>query len=240
MEEAIQVECLTKCYGGLTALDNLNLSVKKGTVFGLLGANGAGKSTAIQCILGVEKRNAGRVKILGRDPYTERRTLFEEIGVQFQESSYQEKITVWELCELTASLYRKAADSKKLLQAFGLTDKMNCTVQSLSGGQRQKLFIILALIPEPKIVFLDELTTGLDTRARREIWRILSDLKEDGLTVFLTSHFMEEVEELCDNICILKQGRTVFDGTVAEAVRLSPYDKFEDAYLWFTEGGEGK
>lgn len=118
---------------------------------------------------------------------------------------------------------------------FGISDKAKSMVKELSGGQRQKLFIVLALIPQPKVVFLDELTTGLDAKARREVWKILSDLKGKGLTIFLTSHFMDEVEALCDTICILRKGKAVFYGTVKEAVEDSPYDKFEDAYLWYSD-----
>ena len=123
----------------------------------------------------------------------------------------------------------------KPLKQFGIFDKAKSMVGELSGGQRQKLFIVLALIPQPKVVFLDELTTGLDAKARREVWKILSDLKEKGLTIFLTSHFMDEVEALCDTICILKKGKAVFYGTVKEAIAGSPYDKFEDAYLWYSD-----
>ena len=156
-------------------------------------------------------------------------------GVQFQEANYQDKVTVSELCEVTQSLYKNAADYGELLKQFGILDKAKSMVKELSGGQRQKLFIVLALIPQPKVVFLDELTTGLDAKARREVWKILSDLKEKGLTIFLTSHFMDEVEALCDTICILKKGKAVFYGTVEEAIAGSPYDKFEDAYLWYSD-----
>ena len=144
-------------------------------------------------------------------------------------------MTVAELCEVTQSLYRNAADYGELLKQFGIFDKAKSMVKELSGGQRQKLFIVLALIPQPKVVFLDELTTGLDAKSRREVWKILSDLKEKGLTIFLTSHFMDEVEALCDWVCILKKGKAVFYGTVEEAIAGSPYDKFEDAYLWYSD-----
>lgn len=235
MNEIISVKQLSKSYGGLAAVQGLDLSVMQGTVFGLLGANGAGKSTTIECMLGTRKPDAGTVYILGMNPLLQRKQLFKNVGVQFQEANYQDKVTVAELCEVTQSLYRNAADYGELLKQFDIADKAKSMVKELSGGQRQKLFIVLALIPQPKVVFLDELTTGLDAKARREVWKILSDLKEKGMTIFLTSHFMDEVEALCDTICILKKGKAVFYGTVKEAVAGSPYDKFEDAYLWYSD-----
>lgn len=235
MNEIIKVKQLSKSYDDLMAIQSLNLSVKQGTVFGLLGANGAGKSTTIECILGTKKADTGEISILGMNPIQQRKKLFENVGVQFQETNYQEKITVSELCEVTQSLYKETTNYNNLLNQFGITDKAKNIVSELSGGQKQKLFIVLALIPNPKVVFLDELTTGLDARARREVWKIISKLKEKGLTIFLTSHFMDEVEALCDNICILKKGQAVFYGTVQEAVTKSPYEKFEDAYLWYSD-----
>lgn len=235
MNEIISVKQLSKSYGGLTAVQGLDLSVMQGTVFGLLGANGAGKSTTIECMLGTRKPDAGTVSILGMNPLLQRKQLFEDVGVQFQEANYQDKVTVAELCEVTQSLYRNVVDYGELLKQFDIADKAKSMVKELSGGQRQKLFIVLALIPQPKVVFLDELTTGLDAKARREVWKILSDLKKKGMTIFLTSHFMDEVEALCDTICILKKGKAVFYGTVEEAVAGSPYDKFEDVYLWYSD-----
>lgn len=214
MSEAIFVEGLTKAYHGKTVVGHLDLSVKSSTVFGLLGANGAGKSTTIECMLGTKQADAGTVRLLGQDPKKRRRALFQRIGVQFQEGDYHKEIRVSELCEETASLYRNPADWHALCEQFGIGDKANTAVKSLSGGERQRLFIVLALIPRPELVFLDELTTGLDARARRGVWKTLEALKEQGLTIFLTSHFMDEVEVLCDEICILKKGVPVFRGTV--------------------------
>ena len=182
MQEALKVERLSKLYGDQLALDNLNLCVRQNTVFGLLGANGAGKSTTIECILGTRKADGGRVSVLGRDPKKARRNLFQEVGVQFQEVDYQPEIKVSELCEETACLYKGPADWKSLCEQFGIGDKVNRAVKSLSGGERQRLFIVLALIPDPRLVFLDELTTGLDAKARRDVWKILEGLKNNGLT----------------------------------------------------------
>lgn len=240
MDDIIKVKHLSKAYGGCLAVDNLCLTVKQGKVFGLLGANGAGKTSAIECILGTKKADNGEVSVLGLDPKRNRNKLFEQVGVQFQEANYQENIRVRELCEVTTSLYKNPADYKKLLSQFGIADKSKILVKELSGGQKQRLFIILALIPNPKVVFLDELTTGLDARARRDVWQILSELKNKGLSILLTSHFMDEVEALCDTICILKRGKTVFYGTVTEAIERSPYQKFEDTYLWYTDEEETK
>lgn len=235
MEVTITAEKLTKSYGSLKALDQFDLTVCRGEIFGLLGANGAGKSTAMECILGTRKPDYGTVEILGMNPCTNRKKLYERVGVQFQETSYQDKIRVWELCQVTASLYKTPRDPKLLLHQFGLSDKLKVMVNDLSGGQKQRLFIVLALIADPEVIFLDELTTGLDVRARRDVWNSILKLKEDGLTVLLTSHFMDEVETLCDKIMILKNGRTVFEGTVNEAIQNSPYDQLEDAYFYFTE-----
>ena len=209
----------------------MDLSVKRGTVFGLLGANGAGKSTTIECILGTRRADSGTVSILGRNPGKERGTLFQRVGVQFQEGDYQPEIKVFELCEEIACLYNRPADWRELCRRFGIGGKLKNAVKSLSGGERQRLSIVLALIPNPELVFLDELTTGLDAKARRDVWSILSELKGEGLTILLTSHFMDEVEALCDEICILRQGKAVFHGTVEQARAQSGCEKFEDTYL---------
>ncbi|MGN1416313.1 MAG: ABC transporter ATP-binding protein [Oscillospiraceae bacterium] len=232
---AIVVKNLTKKYGGHAAVDDLSFQVRKGEVFGLLGANGAGKSSTIECILGTGKMDHGEVRILEMDPIKERTKLFERVGVQFQESKYQELVKVEELCEMTASVYRKPQNYENLLNDFGIADKKKTFVKELSGGERQRLFIVLALIPDPEVVFLDELTTGLDARARREVWNILLKLKKQGLSILLTSHYMDEVEALCDEILILKKGKTVFHGTTQEAKTESGKNQFEDAYIWYTD-----
>lgn len=235
METVIKAKGLSKSYDGITAVKDIGFTVGRGEVFGLLGPNGAGKSTTIECILGTRSRDRGDVSILGMDPRRDRRRLFERVGVQFQEAQYPDKITVGELCAVTRSLYRDASGYLDLLAQFGLEDRDKSPVGELSGGQKQRLCIVLALIPDPEVVFLDELTTGLDPRARRDVWKHLKKLKEKGLTVLMTSHYMDEVEALCDRIQILKNGDTVFSGTVVEAVKSSPHENFEDAYLWYTD-----
>jgi len=238
--ETIKIDKLCKAYGNIAAVREVSISVKRGEVFGLLGANGAGKSTTIECILGTKRYDSGTISILGMNPKTDRKSLFEKVGVQFQESSYQEKITVGELCEVTQALYKKPTNYQELLKQFGLLEKQKSPVNELSGGQKQRLFIVLALIPNPEVLFLDELTTGLDAKARRDVWKCMSDLKEKGLTILLTSHFMDEVEALCDTICILKKGTVVFYGTVKEAIKESACDKLEYAYLWYSDEEEKK
>ena len=234
MEHAIFVSGLSKSYSGKKIIEDIDISVSKGEVFGLLGANGAGKSTTAECMLGTKKADGGTVSILGLDPVRDRKKLFEKVGVQFQDANYADKIRVKELCEETACLYNGHGDYETLLQSFGLPDKKSAFVNELSGGERQRLFIVLALIPDPEVVFLDELTSGLDVKARRSVWKSLLKLKQQGMTIFLTSHFMDEVEMLCDRIGVLKDGRLAFTGTVKEFVEQSPCDKLEDAYLWFT------
>lgn len=235
MEPMIQVSNLSKSYSNLSVIQNINISVSKGEIFGLLGENGAGKSTTIECILGTKKPDKGTISILGMNPQTERKKLFEHVGVQFQEAHYPDKIRVDELCQETSCLYKNPANYQDLLQQFRVEKKAKRFVSELSGGQKQNLFIILSLIPNPQIVFLDELTTGLDSRARRNVWKSLLELKQKGLTIFLTSHFMDEVEALCDRINILKEGHIIFNGTIKDAITQSPYEKLEDAYLWFTK-----
>ena len=238
MENAIEVKNLKKSFYDKLVLNDVSISVKKGEIFALLGANGTGKSTLIDCILGTKKMDSGIVSLLGMNPLKERKKLFQKVGVQFQETKYPDKILVHELCEETSSLYKESLNYKELLKEFGLEEKKNSPISELSGGQKQKLFIVLALIPNPKVMFLDELTTGLDSKARRIVWKALQNLKNQGITIFLVSHYMDEVENLCDKIAILKDGKVCFTGTVEEAINQSPYENFEDTYLWYYEEEE--
>jgi ABC-2 type transport system ATP-binding protein len=233
MENMIEVSNLTKSFGVKTVVDNLSLTVSKGETFGLLGHNGAGKSTSIDCILGLKKFDAGKVKLLGMDPKKNRKKLFEQVGVQLQSSHYQQNIKVYELCEEMSALYENPRDYKELLEQFKLSEFVKQPVEKLSGGEKQKLSVLLTLIPNPKVLFLDELTTGLDTVARRGVWKLLLELKKQGVTIFLTSHYMDEVELLCDRIIMLQHGKQVVTGTVDEVIKQSPYDTLENAYLWY-------
>jgi len=229
----LTVKNLSVTYGTKEAVDNISFSIKPGEVIGLLGANGAGKSSTIAAVLGIEKSHYEELTMLEKSPILDRKEVFQEVGVQFQETNFQDKLTVLEACEQWKSLYKQTADVPQLLQTFGLIGKETQLVKSLSGGERQRLAVLLALIPNPRLVFLDELTTGLDTRARRMLWKQLLAMKEKGLAVVLTSHYMDEVEALCDKILILKEGKTVFHGTIQEAIDASGKVTLEDAYLHF-------
>lgn len=237
MESSIEARSLSKSYGGAPAIEDVSFSVGKGRALGLLGPNGAGKSTTIECLLGTDVPDTGGSLILGLDPQKDRRALFARVGVQFQDCDYQPEIRVGELCEETACLYPAPADWRAICKDLGIGDKGAAPVKSLSGGQRQRLFIVLALIPDPEVVFFDELTTGLDAAARREVWHILKGLKDGGMTMLLTSHFMDEVEAVCDEGCVLRKGRVTFQGTVDGAKSATGRSDFEEAYLALT--GEG-
>ena len=232
-EPCIRVRNLTKSFGGRTVVDDLSFDVQKGEVFALLGHNGAGKSTTIDLILGLKAPDGGSAKILGMDAAKNRKQVFERVGVQLQHTQYPSNITVEEACVEYASLYAHPADFSALLEGFGLGSLRKSFVSKLSGGERQKLSVVLALIGKPEIVFLDELTTGLDVVARREVWRTLKQLKNQGLTIFLTTHYMEEAEALCDRVCIIRAGKKVAEGTMEEVITASGQKNLEDAYLFF-------
>ena len=232
-EPSVSVRNLAKSFTGRKVVDDLSFDVQKGEVFALLGHNGAGKSTTIDLILGLKAPDGGSAKILGMDAAKNRKQVFERVGVQLQHTQYQPNITVEEACIEYASLYDAPADYPALLEQFGLGTLRKSFVSKLSGGERQKLSVVLALIGNPELVFLDELTTGLDVVARREVWRTLKQLKEQGLTIFLTTHYMEEAEALCDRVCIIKSGKKVAEGTVGEVVAASGRKYLEEAYLFF-------
>lgn len=230
----LNVENLSVTYDKKTAVDCISFTLAAGEVLGLLGANGAGKSSTIEAILGIEKSHYDELTLLGKSPITHRKEVFQKVGVQFQDTAFQDRLTVEEACEQWSSLYSKTANIAELLQLFGLSNKKKQVIKSLSGGERQRLAVLLALIPVPQLVFLDELTTGLDTKARRMLWKQLLAMKIEGLAIVLTSHYMDEVEVLCDKILILKEGRTVFFGTIPEVLLASGKSTLEDAYLHFS------
>ena len=232
-ESSVSVKNLTKSFSGRRVVDDLFFDVQKGEVFALLGHNGAGKSTTIDLILGLKAPDGDAAKILRMDASKNRKQVFDRVGVQLQHTQYQNSITVEEACIEYASLYAVPADYPQLLEQFGLGTLRKNFVSKLSGGERQKLSVVLALIGNPEIVFLDELTTGLDVVARREVWRTLKQLKEQGLTIFLTTHYMEEAEVLCDRVCIIKSGEKVAEGTVGEVIAASGRKDLEEAYLFF-------
>jgi ABC-2 type transport system ATP-binding protein len=190
-------------------VDDVSFDVHDGEIFGLIGPNGAGKTTTMECIEGLRTPDRGGISVLGLNPFKDVIALQERVGVQLQEAQLQKRIKVWEAVDLWASLYRKAVDGRRLLEQLGLADKRNAWFMTLSGGQKQRLFIALALINDPEVVFLDELTTGLDPQARRAIWDLIRGIRERGKTVFLTTHLMEEAERLCDRVAIIDHGRIV-------------------------------
>jgi len=210
MTPVIEVTGLTKRYGARRAravVDGISFHVDPGEIFGILGPNGAGKTTLVECMEGLRRRDGGQVRILGLDPATDGYRLHQRIGVQLQETQLQEKLKVREALELYASFYPHPADWRELLERWGLAGKAGARFGDLSGGQKQRLFIALALVGNPEVVFLDELTAGLDPGARRATWDLIRAVRASGVTVVLVSHFMDEVEELCDRVAILDRGR---------------------------------
>jgi len=210
MHPVIQVSGLRKTYGSTVAVDEVSFQVDDGEIFGLIGPNGAGKTTTMECIEGLRTPDRGAISVLGLNPFREVYKLQNRIGVQLQQAQLQKRIKVWEAIDLWALLYGKEpTDGERLLEQLGLADKRNDWFMALSGGQKQRLFIALALINDPEVVFLDELTTGLDPQARRAIWDLVRGIRERGKTVFLTTHLMEEAERLCDRVAIIDHGRII-------------------------------
>lgn len=214
----ITVSHLGKSYGSTVAVQDVSLEVHQGEIFGLIGPNGAGKTTTMECVEGHRKPDRGEITVLGFDPVRDASELRRRIGVQHQEAQLQKRIKVWEAIDLWSSLYPQAVDPEVLLDRLGLGDKRDAWFMTLSGGQKQRLFIALALIHDPEVVFLDELTTGLDPQARRTIWGLVTDIRERGKTVFLSTHLMEEAERLCDRVAIIEHGRVIEVGAPHELV----------------------
>ena len=215
----IEAEDLKKRYGPTIAVDGVSLAVAKGEIFGMVGPNGAGKTTTIECLQGLRRPDNGHVRVLGLDPRRDRQLLLDSVGTQLQESNLPDRIRVWEAMDLFASFYPRSLPWRMLLDRLGLAEKAKTYFTNLSGGQKQRLFIALALINDPEVVFLDELTTGLDPHARREIWELVREIRDQGKTVFMTTHYMEEAEQLCDRVAIIDQGKVVAMDTPEKLVR---------------------
>ncbi|MGC5289974.1 ABC transporter ATP-binding protein [Micromonospora sp. DT231] len=205
----IEVTHLKKRYGGLVAVDDVSLAVEAGEIFGVLGPNGAGKTTTVECVAGLRVPDGGGVSVLGLDPRRDAAQLRQRVGVQLQESQLPDRLRVAEALELYASFYRNPADPAALLDKLGLGDKRNTAYKKLSGGQKQRLSIALALVGNPEIAILDELTTGLDPQARRDTWGLIEQVRDSGVTIVLVTHFMEEAERLCDRVAVIDRGRVV-------------------------------
>ncbi len=206
---------MRKLYGRKVAVDDVSFTVAEGEIFGLLGRNGAGKSTTVDCIVGLRVPDRGRIRVAGLDPRRDRRELRQLLGVQLQESQLQDKLTVAEAMRLYASFYRHPADIDSLLAVLDLSEKRNTRYRKLSGGQKQRLSIALALIGRPRVAILDELTTGLDPVARRDTWRLIDGIRNTGVTIMLITHFMPEAERLCDRVAIMRDGQIAALGTPA-------------------------
>jgi ABC-2 type transport system ATP-binding protein len=203
----VEVSDLRKSYDGRPVVSGVSFAVEEGEIFGILGPNGAGKTTTVECIEGLRVPDSGRIRVAGLDPVTDHAAVTRVLGAQLQESELQAKLTVREALELYAALYPNPADWRSLAERLGLADHLASRFAVLSGGQKQRLFIALALIGNPRIVVLDELTTGLDPRARRDTWQIVEDVRDRGVTVLLVTHFMEEAQRLCDRIALIDHGR---------------------------------
>ena len=203
----VSVENLKVRYGDTLAVDGVSLAINRGEIFGILGPNGAGKTTSVECIGGLRKPTAGQINVLGLDPRTHGKELHERVGIQLQTSELPDKIYVREALELFASFYPNPVEPAELLHQLGLEEKAETRYVNLSGGQRQRLSIALALVGRPELAILDELTTGLDPQSRRETWKLIEAIRDQGLTVILVTHFMEEAEYLCDRVALLHHGR---------------------------------
>jgi ABC-2 type transport system ATP-binding protein len=205
----VQIKNLTKNYKALKAVDNVSFEVYKGEIFGLVGPNGAGKTTTIECIEGLRTPTSGIIDVLGINPCKDGRALRKRIGIQLQQSELPGRIKVWETMDLFSTFYKKSINWDLMLDELGLKEKRNSYFDKLSGGQKQRLFIALSLINDPELVFLDELTTGLDPQARRTTWSLIENIRNQGKTIFLTTHYMEEAERLCDRVAIIDNGKII-------------------------------
>jgi ABC-2 type transport system ATP-binding protein len=216
---AIWVDGLRKSYGQVVAVDGISFQVEAGEIFGMVGPNGSGKTTTIECIEGLRQPNEGQIKLLGMDPVANLYELRERTGIQLQAASLPRRMRVGEALDLFASFYRRSQDWHPMLERLGLADKERVYFSQLSGGQQQRLFVALALINQPEVVFLDELTTGLDPRARHQIWEMVREIREKGTTIFLTTHYMDEAESLCDRVGILDRGHLIALDTPPQLVQ---------------------
>ena len=232
-EVIVQVENLFKSYGKIKAVDGISFKIDRGEIFGLVGPNGAGKTTTIECIEGLRKPDSGNLKVLDLNPISNGRLLRNSIGIQMQQSELPGRVKVWEAIDLFSSFYSKTIDYDSLLKDLGLDVKKGAYFSKLSGGQKQRLFIALSLINDPELVFLDELTTGLDPQARRATWELITDINKKGKTIFLTTHYMEEAEKLCDRVAIIDRGKIIALDTPKKLIRSI---KIENKLIFSTAG----
>lgn len=216
MTAAVRVRGLRKRYGDTVAVDGVSFEVAQGEIFGLLGPNGSGKTTTVECIQGLRHPDDGDIDVLGMDPRHDRVRLRRSLGSQLQDAALPDRIRVWEALRLFSILSPAGSSWEHLLDEWGLTTRRDAAFGDLSGGQRQRLFVALALVGDPRVVILDEMTTGLDPAARRVTWELVEAVRDRGTTVILVTHFMDEAERLCDRIAVLSRGRVVASGTPSE------------------------
>lgn len=217
MSQAIvQAENLNLSYKSLHAVQNVSFSVRPGEILAVIGQNGSGKTSTVECIEGLRKPDSGSIQVFGKDPWLHRSEVYREMGVQLQEAEYPSKIRVEEECRLFASFYDRPADWNLLLTQMGLDEKRKCPIQKLSGGERQRLSILLSLMGRPRLLVLDELTTGLDPEVRRNMWVSFENIRKSGVTLIMVSHYLDEVETLADKILYLEKGKQQFFGTQQE------------------------
>jgi len=218
-QPVIRISGLRKMYGDLAAVDGVSFEVRRGEIFGLVGPNGAGKTTTIECLEGLRQADGGEIQVLGLDPRRDGPALRQKIGAQLQESALPDRIRVWEALDLFSSFYAHPSPWKPLLEQLGLVEKRDAAFGKLSGGQKQRLFIALALVNNPDLVFFDELSTGLDPQARRSMWDFIRTIRAAGKAVFLTTHYMEEAERLCDRVAVIDHGRLAALDTPDKLIR---------------------
>ena len=218
MPLALQVEELVKRYGDVVAVDHLSFSVERGEIFGLLGPNGAGKTTTLEIVEGLQQPDSGRVSVLGLDSATRSREIKDRTGVQLQASSYYEYLTLREILSLLGSFYARRLPPMELLELVGLADKARRRIRQLSGGEQQRFALAASLVNDPELVILDEPTTGLDPVSRRDLWALVSQVRDRGATVIVTTHYMEEAEEHCDRLAIINRGRLLASGAPRELI----------------------
>jgi len=215
----IKVEHLRKVYGKVVAVNDISFEVQEGEIFGMVGPNGAGKTTTIECLESLRNPDSGKISVLGLNPRNDGYALRERIGIQLQEATLYDRIRVWEALDLFTSFYHHSIDWNSLLETLGMEDKRNSYINKLSGGQKQRLYIALALVNDPELIFLDELTTGLDPQGRRMMWKLVQDIRNQGKTVFLTTHYMEEAEQLCNRVAIIDRGNIIALDTPENLIR---------------------
>ena len=239
-DAAIEVSHLRKTYGPAVAVDDVSFSVAEGEIFGILGPNGAGKTTTVECVIGLRRPDAGAIRVMGLDPHLDHEDLHATVGVQLQASALPACLKVGEILDLYHSFYREAADLREIMDSLGLAEKRNAYYRSLSGGLKQRLSIALALVGNPKVAVLDEMTTGLDPQARRDTWHLIEAVRDRDVTIILVTHYMDEAERLCDRVALLDRGRIVAIDTpeglagragVDKRVRFVPSKPFDDRLL---------